>query len=146
MRMTRWLTPATVVTVLCGSAALALGVPLDPPTGSIGDVSRVGVWMHVQAGPSGAPGGITVEWMRKADYDLLGGWPSYGDPSLWWCTFDGIPTRNPSTGSFLLPANGSVDIEMGDIFDETGVTANYYGELPSGVELVPGPCRIGRRV
>jgi len=136
MRMATWLRFAIVVIALCGSATLAFAQTLDPPTASIGEVSRVGVWMRVQAGPNGAPGGFTVEWMKKSDYDLLGGWPTSYDGSLHRCTFDGIPTRNPSTGNFVLPANGTIDIEMGDIFDETGVTASYFGELPSGETLV----------
>lgn len=136
MCLARWMRLAIVVTVLCGGAALAFAQTLDPPAASIGEVSRVGVWMHIQAGADGAPGGFTVEWMKKSDYDLFGGWPTYADPSLLWCTFDGIPTRNPSTGSFLLPPNGAIDLEMGDVFDETGVSGNDLSELPSGEELV----------
>ena len=136
MHLAKWMKTATVVAVMCCSAAFAYSQSLDAPSGSVGAVNNVGIWVHVQSGPSGTPGGFTVEWIKKSKYVALGGWPAAGDPTLWWCSFNGTPTRHPSTGSFLLAANGSVDIEMGDIFDETDVTANYYAELPSGTEIV----------
>ena len=135
--MARRVVIAAVVAVLCATAGQSLAQGLDVPTAGVTETSRVGVWLHVQAGASGAPGGFTVEWMKKADFDQLGGWPT--DPNYYgsyYCTFTGIPTCNPSTGNFVLGPSGAIDVEMGDIFDETGVTANSYDELPTGSELV----------
>ncbi len=137
MRLVKWLALAAVITILVGGATQALAqASLDTPTGAVGLTSRVGVFIDVQAGPSGAPAGFTVEWMKKSDYDRLGGWPTSPDPAVWYCSFIGIPTSNPSTGSFLLGPGGSVEVEMGDLFDETGVEGNGLAELPSGEDLV----------
>ncbi len=127
---------AAVAALVCGFAVQALAQQLDVPAGGVLETSRVGVWMHIQAGPSGTPGGFTVEWMKKSDFDQLGGWPTSYGPGYYYCTFDGVPTANPSTGTFLLGPNGAIDVELGDIFDETGLTANSYDELPTGTELI----------
>jgi hypothetical protein len=69
--------------------------------------------------------------MKKSDYDALGGnWPAdENDYRVVYCLFDGVPTWNVSTGSYQLAPAARVQVEVGDIFDETGVYANYYDEL-----------------
>ncbi len=126
-----------VIAILAGGTTQALAqTSLDAPAGIVGATSRVGVVIDVQAGPSGAPAGFTVEWMRKTDYDRLGGWPTSADPAVSYCSFVGTPTCNPSTGSFLLGPGSTVEVEMGDLFDETGVEGSELGELSSGQVFV----------
>ncbi len=136
MRLVRWIAFVVVLAMTAGWTAQSLAQTLDPPAGTVGETSRVGVFINVQAGASGAPAGFTVEWMKKSDYDLLGGWPTSPDPAVWYCSFVGVPTCNPSTGTFLLGPNGAIEIEMGDLYDETGIEGNGYEELPIGEQLV----------
>ena len=123
--------------LMCASAATAQ--TLDTPTLDVFDQTRASITLEVHAGPSGAPGGFVVEWMTRATYDQLGGWPtdSYF-AGLSYCTFDGIPTYNLGLGTlnYILGPNETARVEMGDVFDETGVYANYWDELDAGHDYV----------
>jgi hypothetical protein len=99
--------------------------PYSTPSLSVVKASRASVTLQVTAGQSGAPSGFTVEWMRKSDYDIYGWDPIYGE---YYCYCWGTPTWNMGA-SFVLPANGSHVIELGDTFDETGLTVDYSAEL-----------------
>jgi len=94
--------------------------------------SRASVTVQVTAGATGAPSGFTVEWMLKSDYDAYGWDPVYGE---YYCYCWGTPTWNMGA-AFTLPANGSHQIELGDTFDETGVTVDYSAELAPGTDYV----------
>jgi hypothetical protein len=124
-----------LATLVAAPAALAQ-TQLDAPALQVVEESRVSVALNVEAGASGAPAGFVVEWMKKVEFDALGGWPEAGDPRIHTAMFDGIPTLNPSTGSYVLGSSAYVEIELGDLFDETGVTASYVEELGSGEEVV----------
>ncbi|UCE03254.1 MAG: hypothetical protein JSW67_03440 [Candidatus Latescibacterota bacterium] len=98
------------------------------------DEDRTSIIMTVTAGASGAPGGFTVEWMTQSDHDVLG-WPNDPNhPALARCDFTGTPTLTTTLGvvDFALGTNASVRIEIGDLFDETGVYSNEYTELQIG--------------
>jgi hypothetical protein len=121
----------------CASAATAQ--TLDTPTLDVYDQTRASITLEVQAGPSGAPGGFIVEWMTKETYDALGGWPSDSYyAGLAYCTFDGVPTYNLGLGTlnYILGPNETALVEMGDVYDETGVYANYWDELKEGMDYV----------
>lgn len=130
---------AVLSLVLAGAGATAFAATLDTPTVAVTSASRASIHLDVQAGASGAPGGFSVEWMTQADYVRLGGWPADPyDPSLYVCDFDGVPTINVTPGltSFQLTPGQTANVEMGDIFDETGLYANYYDDLPPGTTYV----------
>lgn len=95
------------------------------------------ITLEVQVGPSGAPAGFEVLWMTKSDYDALGGWPADEyDPRVVSCEFFGTPSLNPSTGTYQLGADGTVQIQVGDLFDETGLNATYGDGLVPGSQFV----------
>jgi hypothetical protein len=128
---------AILLVVSIGWAERALAqASVDTPILRVVATSRVSAQLEVVAGASGAPSGFTLEWMKQSDLDRLGGWPDYADPALVTAVFYGLPTLNPSTGSYTLPANGPVQVEVGDLFDETGVRTNNLAELPSGEDYV----------
>ena len=111
---------------------------LDPPT--IGYVSsgRGTVRLLITPGASGAPGGFTVEWIPAATFDLLGGWPDASDPRIQHASFGGMPTLNTTDGTthFRLTSVEDAGIQIGDVFDETGVATDDVLELDENTEYV----------
>lgn len=99
--------------------------------------------VDVTAGPSGAPNGFTIWWMKKSTFDAIGQvWFPTGNQIQASVYFTGTPSLNTWDGqltSFALAPNQSVRIEIGDLFDETGLTqtnALALTELEQGVEYV----------
>jgi len=92
----------------------------------------------VMAGTTGAQAGFTVDWMKKTDYDLAGGWPAAGDPTLHTGDFFGVPVWvvQGSSGDFTLPPTQWQAVELGELFDESGVSANNTNELEAGSDYV----------
>jgi hypothetical protein len=130
---------------LCLAVLATVGVTLvhasalDQPVLSKVTASRASITLELQAGASGAPAGFQIEWMTKSDFNNLGGWPADSYYSgLFYCEFYGVPTYNLALGTsnFVLGPNGTATVEMGDIFDETGLYANYGGELAEGADYV----------
>ena len=116
-------------------------VALDPPTLASPDpLASSFVHLDVTAGASGAPNGFTIEWMTQAQYDANGGaWPADPtDPRIKSALFFGFPSLNTVDGTttFMLGPDAIADIEIGDIFDETGVTATSRDELSQGTMFV----------
>ena len=116
-------------------------VALDAPTLASPDpLASSFVHLDVTAGASGAPNGFTIEWMTQAQYDANGGaWPADpADPRIKSALFFGFPSLNTVDGttSFMLGPDAIADIEIGDIFDETGVTATNRDELLQGTMFV----------
>src|SRR5262249_25014769 len=104
---------------------------LDTPTTSLVETAQSYIALNVTAGASGAPAGFTIEWMKKSDYDVYG-WPAdYSLPGYEWCTFDGVPTFNRTSGvsSYDLAPGQTIRVVLGELFDETGVSTNYVTEL-----------------
>ena len=129
---------AIFVSAVGGTVPAAALEPLDTPSLDVGVASRVSVEVRVAAGASGAPVGFVVEWMRRSDFDRLGGWPADPsvEPSVVRNQFFGLPTLNPSTGSYRLGAHQYAEVELGDLFDETGVLSSHSGELPVAEDIV----------
>jgi hypothetical protein len=85
----------------------------------------------VTAGASGAPAGFAIERMSQADFDTFGGWASPLATSYVVGSFEGRPTFNTEgTGDvYRLAAGEGIEVELGQLFDETGVIATDYEEL-----------------
>ncbi len=112
---------------------------LDAPLVNAMQSKPSSVRLMVIAGASGAPSGFEVQWITKAEFDLLGGFPADGVAStLVEGTFTGAPTFNTegTANSYILgPAEG-IEVELGQLFDETGVLADDTDELTPGTQYV----------
>ncbi|MEQ1831757.1 MAG: hypothetical protein ABL977_01795 [Candidatus Eisenbacteria bacterium] len=136
------------ILALAGSALLAgsafsAPVELDAPDATVGIAASSLVHVDVVAGASGAPNGFTIEWMTRAHFDALGAvWPDDPslDPAVHVAVFLGNPTLNTVDGTttFLLAPGAAATIQLGDIFDETGVVAENAdaSEMSPGTEYV----------
>jgi hypothetical protein len=142
-----------VVLAMAATLAFAGGAPtpalaqgdFDTPTLTLGVTGLARQTITVTAGLSGAPEGFTIWWMKKSDFLANNGeWWLYGDPTQGEATFTGTPTLNVFDGqpsSFRLGAGESITVEIGDLFDETGVAAtawrpDWVGELEYGTDYV----------
>ncbi len=115
----------------------ATPVELDAPDLAPGVEATTLIQLGVTAGVSGAPSGFTIEWMPRSTFDALGGWPADPlDPVIHSAIYLGSPSLNTVEGttSFLLGPGQTASIEIGDIFDETGVLATHAGEMAVGTE------------
>lgn len=125
---------------LGGAIAPAEAVVYDTPSIQVLDVGKSVAVVRVQAGANGATGGFRVQWMEKSLFDTNGGWPAVEDynQGLVFCAFDGVPTLNTTYGTttYQLGPNQVAYVEVGDIFDETGMYANYDGEMNPGTEHI----------
>lgn len=121
------------------SAALAQ-YENDPPAVSTGAIARGGIELNLTAVPSGAPGGFTVWWMKQTDFEANGSqWFAGGAPFQLEASYTGVPTLHTMDGtltSFVLAPSQHIEIEIGDIFDETGLTTNSPVEFEPGVAYV----------
>lgn len=121
---------------------------LDSPTIQVIGVAPSYVALRVTAGPSGTPGGFHVEWTYESMFDALGGWRGVAsDPWHHFCDFRDVSTRHAggSAGYQLGPCE-SVDIVLGELFDETGVTTDDAGELSESRGVVVRGYAIGDAV
>jgi hypothetical protein len=138
---------------LSRTGSAQLGPPCDTPTLSIVDGGLYSVTLKVQAGPSGAPGGFAIQWMKLADFVAAGGWPAAAaDARLGDGTFVGTPTLNGwGATRFKLGPGEIAYVEPGDLFDETGVGLNSTAaaalqpgtEYVARVRALPGKDRAG---
>jgi hypothetical protein len=123
---------AALLTTFAGAA---FAQALDTPSLKVDEVGFFRIDLDVQAGATGAPNGFVIQWMKKADF-LATGFPADEyNPSAVVCDFTGSPTLNPDSrsGSFLLGASGAIKVQMGDLFDETGIySVDYLDQLPPG--------------
>jgi len=141
--MTRPLRIALLVCASClilARSASSASVQLDAPVLSSPDpLASSFVHLDVAAGASGAPNGFTIEWMTQAQFDANGGvWPDPSDPRIKSALYFGFPSLNTVDGttSFMLGPDAIADIEVGDIFDETGVMSQNPDELTQGTMFV----------
>jgi hypothetical protein len=136
-RELRDLLKASLLLLALAPAVRAAEAELDSP--AVNQVAEATTIIHlsVTAGVSGAPNGFTIEWMPRTIFDQIGGWPSDpNDPRIQSAIYLGSPSLNTEgTTSFLLGPGQSAKIELGDIFDETGVVASNSSELAVGTEF-----------
>jgi hypothetical protein len=87
----------------------------------------------VAAGPSGAPAGFTMQWMKFSDFLANGGhFYDVANDLQSEARFTGTPTLNTWDGqlsSFTLGPSAIAAVEIGDLYDETGVTTTATAEL-----------------
>jgi len=114
----------------------------DTPALASVDNGLYSVTLRVQAGPTGAPGGFSVQWMKRADFAAAGGWPATAsDPRVGNGNFVGTPTLNLwGATSFRLGPGEAAYVQPGDLFDETGVGINST----AGAALQPGTDYVTR--
>ncbi len=130
---------ACVGVLALAPALSAAPVELDAPDLVPGVEATTVLHLGVTAGVSGAPNGFTIEWMPRMTFDALGGWPADPrDPAIFSAIYLGSPSLNTVEGttSFLLGPGQMAMIEIGDIFDETGVLSLHAGEMAVGTEYV----------
>ena len=128
---------------LCSALALMLGMAgtssaqttPDSPGLTLVSAGHGKVRFTVTAGPNGAPAGFAVWWATAAQYYAGGyAWPV---PGQGYAAFTGTGTLNTwgaSQVAFALAPNQSLDIEVGDLSDETGVAGTVSAELQDGQE------------
>lgn len=122
-----------------GPSHAAEPAALDAPALDPGVEATTILHIEVAAGASGAPNGFTIEWMPRSIFDARGGWPTDPlDPAIQFAIYLGTPTLNTVEGTrtFLLGPGEIAKVEIGDFFDETGVTTSTLGEMAVGTEYV----------
>jgi hypothetical protein len=133
------LLPCLLLAALC-CAGPALAAAYDPMTVTQVRAGHGKLAVTLQAGSSGAPAGFTLWWMSRADFEAYGAYWSEGPVAgKAWASFTGAPTLNTMGGtltSFRLAPGQVIEVELGDLFDETGVTTNTPEELVEGLEYV----------
>ena len=114
-------------------------VVTPPPAGNTIAISyetsaASNIAINVTAGPTGAPGGFSVQWMTLADYVALGNqWPGTSDvpnpvaPSFCKATF-GVPASTSCTAYNLRPGQ-SVTVTIGDdsLYDNCAASSPCSG-------------------
>jgi hypothetical protein len=115
-------------------APIAAHAALDAPSVSVVAVGHGKISMNVTAGPSGLPNGFAVYWMKQTEYDDYGSvWPDQLTyPTLHWAQFTGAPVLNTGGGAyttFKLGPGETINVQVGDLFDEGGLTTNDAEEL-----------------
>lgn len=94
------------------------------------------ITLAITAGQSGAPAGFTIQWMKKSDYDALGGWADEGNPALKYCQCYGPYTLNQWAGNPAMGSGETSYLQLGDLNDESGLYGNDYDQLLPGTEYV----------
>src|SRR5512134_1465117 len=125
---------ALATVMLAALAPLASAQALDPPTLTHTGGGFFRIDMDVQAGASGAPNGFVIQWMKRTDWEGYG-WPSDTyDPLAAYCEFTGVPTltTDSRSGSYQLGPSGIIAVQMGDLFDETGIYGSYLDAVVPG--------------
>jgi hypothetical protein len=146
-RSYRILILATVITVAFPLGASA--VKYDTPALDSFVQGHAKVVTVVTAGNSGAPAGFRVQWMKRADFEANGNqWYSAPNDVQSEAIFMGQPTLNTWNGqltSFCLDPEADAAVEIGDLFDETGLSTSTAAvlELAAETEYVFRACANG---
>jgi hypothetical protein len=117
-------------------ASTAFAAAVDTPAIGAGVAGHAKQTISITAGPSGLPNGFAVWWMDRSTYLAGGGvWPADETGATGAADFTGQPTLNTFGGqytTFKLAPNQTIVVEVGDLFQETGVagtkTELNYGE------------------
>lgn len=117
------------VAVLPFVAGVASAAQLDRPTLASYVQGHAKIVVIVQAGSSGAPAGFELQWLKFSDFLANGGqFHVVGSSAVQSeAAFDGVPTLNTWDGaltSFQLAGSSLAAVEIGDLYDETGVVTN----------------------
>jgi hypothetical protein len=126
----------SLITLFAGVAAAQTAY--DAPSIGLLDRGLFRLTLSVSAGSTGAPAGFTIQWMKKADYDALGGWADEGHPSLKYCQCYGPYVLNQWAGSAIMGPGGISYLQLGDLADEdnSAIYGNDYDLLLPGTEYV----------
>jgi hypothetical protein len=112
---------------------LASAAQLDRPTLASYVQGHAKIVVIVQAGTSGAPAGFELQWLKFSDFLANSGqFYETANAIQSQAVFDGVPTLNTWDGtlaSFQLGGSALAAVEIGDLFDETGLTANAAARL-----------------
>jgi hypothetical protein len=92
----------------------------------------------VMAGVTGAQSGFTVDWVAKSVYDALGDFPPATDANFHTGNFVGVPVWvvQGTSGDFTLPPTAWQAVELGELFDESGVKTTATDELSASTDYV----------
>ena len=117
-------------------AAPAFAQLLDTPTITQTGGGFFRIDLDITAGGTGAPNGFGIQWMKKSDYEQFG-WPASEydySSSHAYCEFTGDPSLNldSRSGTYRLGASDVIGIQMGDLFDETGLYGSYLDGVQPG--------------
>jgi len=133
--MKHWHRLVVLTVVFSLSIVTAAFAALDTPSISTGASGHAKQVLFITAGPSGAPNGFTIRWMDASTY--------YGNGAQFQpelavgeskAAFTGSPTLNTFGGqytTFKIGANETIRVEIGDLYDETGVSGDL-AELEDG--------------
>jgi hypothetical protein len=120
---------------LCSTSFAAL-TPYDVPVVTCEDATQTTITIHVctPLGTTGAPAGITIQWMDKAVYDQTG-WLDSEDPLMCALSLSGQPGMNGPGSRWELMPGECEDVTLGRFLDETGASVNHEdckGDLECG--------------
>ena len=132
---------SVAILAVTASFAWAQLPALDTPALSMVRAGHGKVVMTVTGGATGAPAGFGVWWMKYSDFANNGlQWFSAApDPRQGEAYFVGAPLIHVYGGqytTFLLGPNLSSMVEIGDLYDESGVISNAPNELTPGEAYV----------
>ena len=122
----------TTLAALIAMSTIALAKPaptskptLSTPTVSCFSSTPSSISVQVQAGATGAPAGFSLQWMKTADLQALGGvWPEDG---LCKASFSGVPWCS----NYNLAPYATITIEVGDVlFDACGASSQNCSQVP----------------
>jgi hypothetical protein len=134
-------------TLSCVSLVLAMAVPsfaqrtpLDPMTVACVGATETTITVRVCAGPSGAPGGFSLQWIKKSDWeagpdgipgtDDDNSWPLSDDPRICKASFSGQANNT----NWNLGPNECRDITVGTLGDWVGNLPGFSTTCPGGLE------------
>jgi len=126
---------STLMMLVAGMAAAQ--TPYAAPTIGLVDRGLFRLTLQITAGSTGAPSGFSIQWMKKADLDALGGvWPAEGTPGLKYCQCYGAYVLNQWAGSALMGPGETSYLQLGDLADEdnSAIYGNDYDLLLPGTE------------
>jgi hypothetical protein len=122
----------TTLAALIAMSTIALAKPAPTPKATLSTPTVIcfsstpsSMTVQVQAGATGAPAGFSLQWMKTADLQALGGvWPEEG-----FCkaSFSGVPWCS----NYNLAPNATITIEVGDVlFDACGASSQNCSQVP----------------